>query len=54
MNIKAKKPEKEHNLNMKLPVSLDRVLQELAERKFTSKSAIVRDLIRIEAEKVGL
>jgi len=54
MNVKAKKQEQEHNLNMKLPVSLDRVLQDLADRKFTSKSAIIRDLIRIEAEKVGL
>jgi len=54
MNVKTKKPEQELNLNMKLPVSLERQLQALADRKFTSKSAIVRDLIRIEAEKVGL
>ena len=46
--------EREHQLHLKLPVSLDRQLQALAERKFTSKGAIVRDLIRIESEKVGL
>jgi hypothetical protein len=53
MNIKQKK-EPEHHLHMKLPVSLERQLQALAERKFTSRGAIIRDLIRIEAEKVGL
>ena len=46
--------EKEHQLHVKIPVSLDRRLQALAERKMTSKGAILRDLIRIEAERVGL
>ena len=44
----------QHQLHIKIPVALDMRLQELAKRKMTSKGAILRDLIRIEAERVGL
>jgi len=45
---------KELNLHLKIPQELMRLLEAMAAQKFTSKSAFVRELIRLEAERLGL
>jgi hypothetical protein len=46
--------EKEHNLHLKIPISLDRALQALADMRLCSKAAIIRELIKREVEAKNL
>ena len=44
----------EENLHLRVPSELMKLLAIMAAQKFTTKSAIVRELIRLEAERLGL
>jgi len=43
---------KDMALQIKVSKEFMELLQKLADKKFTSKSAIVRELVRLEAERI--